>query len=82
MEGAPSIFMLGLEAWVLYPCTDTPKEGKGGKGNGVCEENVSRPDLSVFLRREVRSAPWLGSRSQWNRVLSVVEFLCCKLGPF
>ena len=67
---------------MLYPCNYATKEGKGGKSNGVCEDNVGRPDLSVFLGREIRSAPWLGSNSQWNKVFSVVKFLCCKLGLF
>ena len=72
--------MLGQEAWVLDPRTNATEEGQCSKGNGAREEDVGRSDLSVFLRREVCSAPWLGSRSHWNKKFSVVKFLCCKLG--
>ena len=59
---------------MLYTCTDSTAEGRGGKGNSVSEEDVCRSYLYVFFGCEIRSAPWLGNCAQRNGMFSVVKF--------
>ena len=70
--------MFGQETRVLNPGPYATKEGECGKGNCIRQKYVSGSDLPMFFRCEISSPPWMVCRAEWDRVLSIVEFLWSK----